>query len=52
MPPGSRAGRDNATVASTGPDPTERGARMHARLVTPLRNAVVLLASFFLLAVG
>jgi len=25
---------------------------MHARLVTPLRNAVVLLASFFLLAVG
>jgi len=25
---------------------------MHARLITPLRNAVVLLASFFLLAVG
>jgi len=25
---------------------------MHNRLVTPLRNVVVLLASFFLLAVG
>jgi len=25
---------------------------MHARLVKPLRNLVVLLASFFLLAVG
>ena len=25
---------------------------MHTRLVTPLRNVVVLLASFFLLAVG
>jgi len=25
---------------------------MHARLVTPLRNTVVLLASFFLLSVG
>jgi hypothetical protein len=34
------------------PGSTERGARMHARLVTSLRNAVVLLASFFLLAVG
>jgi hypothetical protein len=30
----------------------EQGARMHARLVKPLRNLVVLLASFFLLAVG
>ena len=30
----------------------ERGACMHNRVVKPLRNAVVLLASFFLLAVG
>ena len=30
----------------------ERGAPMHHRVVTPVRNIVVLLASFFLLAVG
>jgi hypothetical protein len=33
-------------------DHPSKEPRMHARLVKPLRNLVVLLSSFFLLAVG
>ena len=42
----------NANVTDWPWIPRARSRRMHARLVTPLRNLVVLLSSFFLLAVG
>ena len=38
---------------SQAPEPDRnKEPRMHARLIKPLRNLVVLLSSFFLLAVG
>lgn len=46
----SRARPGSATVGQTAPIDCEEIVR--ARFVTPVRNAVVLLASFFLLAVG
>ena len=38
-------------LAGAEPD-RNKECRMHARLIKPLRNLVVLLSSFFLLAVG
>jgi len=48
----SAAWRNDGTVVRRSPTYPSKEPCMHARLVKPLRNLVVLLSSFFLLAVG